>query len=99
MKLCVPVRVVNGLESCIEPHLPNAEHLLIIDTETRELQHVSLRDQPAASQKSDRPGKPRRKVQVMHHRKHAATCAGKVMGQLHHLQLVADIQRGHGLIA
>lgn len=47
MKLCVPVRVANGLESCIEPHLPNAEHLLIIDTETRELQHVSLRDQPA----------------------------------------------------
>ena len=46
MKLCVPVRVANGLESCIEPHLPNAEHLLIIDTETRELQHVSLRDQP-----------------------------------------------------
>ncbi len=47
MKLCVPVRVANGLESCIEPHLPNAEHLLIIDTETRELQHVSLRDRPA----------------------------------------------------
>ena len=47
MKLCVPVRVANGLESCIEPHLPNAEHLLILDTETRELQHVSLRDQPA----------------------------------------------------
>ena len=44
MKLCVPVRVANGLESCIEPHLPNAEHLLILDTETRELQHVSLRD-------------------------------------------------------
>ena len=45
MKLCVPVRAPNGLESCIEPHLPNAEHLLFFDTETRELEHVSLRDQ------------------------------------------------------
>ena len=44
MKLCVPVRVPNGLDSCIEPHLPNAEHLVIFDTETREIQHVSLRD-------------------------------------------------------
>ncbi len=54
MKLCVPVRVANGLESCIEPHLPNAEHLLIIDTETRELQHVSLRDQPAGEGEAHR---------------------------------------------
>jgi len=44
MKLCVPVRVPNGLESCIEPHLPNAEHLVLFDTETREIQHVALRE-------------------------------------------------------
>ena len=48
MKLCVPVRVPNGLDSCIEPHLPNAEHLFIFDTETREIQHVSLRDPEGA---------------------------------------------------
>lgn len=47
MKLCVPVRVPNGLESCIEPHLPNAEHLLLFDTETREVQHVALSGLPA----------------------------------------------------
>lgn len=46
MKLCVPVRVPNGLESCIEPHLPNAEHLVLFDTETREIQHVALRELP-----------------------------------------------------
>ncbi len=54
MKLCVPVRMANGLESCIEPHLPNAEHLLIIDTDTRELQHVSLRDRPAGEGEAPR---------------------------------------------
>ena len=46
--------MANGLESCIEPHLPNAEHLLIIDTETRELQHVSLRDRPAGEGEAPR---------------------------------------------
>ena len=54
MKLCVPVRMANGLESCIEPHLPNAEHLLIIDTETRELQHVALRDRQAGEGEAPR---------------------------------------------
>lgn len=47
MKLCVPVRVPNGLDSCIEPHLPNAEHLLLLDTETRDVQHVALREHQA----------------------------------------------------
>jgi predicted Fe-Mo cluster-binding NifX family protein len=42
MRLCVPVRVPNGLESCIEPHLPNAEHLLFFDTDTRDIRHVAL---------------------------------------------------------
>lgn len=42
MKICVPVRVPNGLESCIEPHLPNAEHLLFFDTETRAIDHYVL---------------------------------------------------------
>ena len=44
MKLCIPVRIPNGLDSCIEPHLPHAEHLLFFDTETRQCEHVSLRD-------------------------------------------------------
>ncbi len=50
MKLCIPVRVPNGLDSCIEPHLPHAEHLLFFDTETRLCEHVSLRDQNAETQ-------------------------------------------------
>jgi predicted Fe-Mo cluster-binding NifX family protein len=44
MKLCVPVRFPAGLESCVEPHLPDAEHLLFFDTDTREIQHVDLRE-------------------------------------------------------
>ena len=50
MKLCIPVRVANGLESCLEPHLPNAEHLLFFDTETRDLVHVSLREREAGGE-------------------------------------------------
>jgi len=49
MKICVPVRVPNGLESCIEPHLPNAEHLLFFDTETRAIEHLALREYQAAA--------------------------------------------------
>ena len=45
MKLCVPVRVPNGLNSCVEPHLPNAEFLLFFDTKTREFEHVFLKEQ------------------------------------------------------
>ncbi|MDR3298577.1 MAG: hypothetical protein LBU43_00880 [Candidatus Accumulibacter sp.] len=44
MKLCVPVRVPGGIESCVEPHLPHAEHLLFFDTETRAIRHVALRE-------------------------------------------------------
>ncbi len=47
MKICVPVRIPNGLESCIEPHLPNAEHLLFFDTETRAIEHLALREYQA----------------------------------------------------
>ncbi|MDR1934488.1 MAG: hypothetical protein LBS49_02695 [Candidatus Accumulibacter sp.] len=50
MKLCVPVRVPAGLESCVEPHLPHAEHLLFFDTDTRDIRHVALREhQPDAA--------------------------------------------------
>ena len=45
MKLCVPVRAPNGLDSCIEPHLPNAEFLLFFDTGTREFELICLREQ------------------------------------------------------
>jgi predicted Fe-Mo cluster-binding NifX family protein len=44
MKLCVPVRVPIGLDSCVEPYLPHAEHLLIFDTDTRDIRHVALRE-------------------------------------------------------
>jgi predicted Fe-Mo cluster-binding NifX family protein len=44
MKLCIPVSRAEGLESVIEPHLPDAEHLLFFDTDTRLHEHVSLRD-------------------------------------------------------
>jgi predicted Fe-Mo cluster-binding NifX family protein len=44
MKLCIPVRAPNGLDSRVEPHLPDAEHLLFFDTGTREIQYVALRE-------------------------------------------------------
>jgi predicted Fe-Mo cluster-binding NifX family protein len=44
MILCVPVRFPNGLASCVEPHLPNAGHLLFFDVETRAVRHVDLRE-------------------------------------------------------
>lgn len=49
MKLCIPVREPNGLESLIEPHLPDAEHLLFFDTETRQFEQVALREQQAGA--------------------------------------------------
>lgn len=42
MRLCIPVSHDEGLESVIEPHLPNAEYFLFFDTETRQYDHVSL---------------------------------------------------------
>jgi predicted Fe-Mo cluster-binding NifX family protein len=44
MRLCVPICFPNGLESRVEPHLPDAEHLLLFDTETRGVRHVALRE-------------------------------------------------------
>ena len=54
MKLCIPVRAPQGLESCIEPYLPRAEHLLFFDTGTRELWHVALREHLDAAAKPPR---------------------------------------------
>ena len=45
MKLCIPVCFPNGLESVIEPHLPEPEHILLYDIDTRQYEQVSLRDQ------------------------------------------------------
>ena len=45
MKLCIPVAAPNGLASMIEPHLPQAEHLLFFDTELRTFLEISLREQ------------------------------------------------------
>ncbi|MDR2787419.1 MAG: hypothetical protein LBD06_03490 [Candidatus Accumulibacter sp.] len=53
MKLCVPVRFPAGIESCVEPHLPNAEHLLFFDTDTREIRHVALREHPGEAPRFD----------------------------------------------
>lgn len=46
----------------------------------------------------DLMGKHRAQVQVMHHRHHTAACAGKVAGDLHDSQLVADVQARHGFV-
>jgi predicted Fe-Mo cluster-binding NifX family protein len=54
MKLCIPIRAPNGLESCIEPYLPCAEHLLFFDTRTREFWHVALREHLDAAADSPR---------------------------------------------
>lgn len=51
MKLCVPIQALDGLDSAVEAHLPAAEYLLFFDTETREVEQVSLAD--------DAPGKKR----------------------------------------
>jgi predicted Fe-Mo cluster-binding NifX family protein len=50
MRLCIPVRVPEGLESCVEPHLPDAEHLLLFDIGTREIRHVALREWSEANE-------------------------------------------------
>ena len=42
MKLCIPVVAPNGLASAIEPHLPQAAHLLFFDTELRSCQAYSM---------------------------------------------------------
>lgn len=50
MKLCIPVLAPNGLDSEIQPHLPDAEHLFFFDTETRDFQEISLRQQNPETQ-------------------------------------------------
>jgi predicted Fe-Mo cluster-binding NifX family protein len=47
MKLCIPVSSPEGFDSVIEPHLPNAEHLVFFDTESRSFESVCLREQSA----------------------------------------------------
>jgi len=49
MKLCIPVCEPKGLDSLIQPHLPDAEHLLFYDVDTREYEHVSLCEQDAGA--------------------------------------------------
>jgi predicted Fe-Mo cluster-binding NifX family protein len=44
MKLCIPVKLPEGLESHLEPHLPHAAYLAFFDTESRSLDSVSLRE-------------------------------------------------------
>ena len=52
MKLCIPVCHPNGLESVIEPHLPDAEHILLFDMDTRKYEQVSLRNQEEGASRS-----------------------------------------------
>lgn len=42
MKLCLPIHAPDGLDSLLEPYLPNAEHLLVFDTATRAFEQISL---------------------------------------------------------
>lgn len=44
MKLCIPVKLPEGLESHLEPHLPHAAYLVFFDTESRSIDSVSLRE-------------------------------------------------------
>lgn len=44
MKLCIPVKSRDGLDSQIEPHLPHAAFLAFFDTESRSVSAVSLRE-------------------------------------------------------
>lgn len=45
MKLCIPSVEANGLESAVEPHFPNASHLVIFDTETRQHSMISVHEE------------------------------------------------------
>lgn len=42
MKLCIPSREANGLESATEPHFPSASHLIVFDTESRQDTVISV---------------------------------------------------------
>ena len=42
MKICIPVRSPEGLASAVEPHLPEAEHVLIFDLVSREYEEINL---------------------------------------------------------
>ena len=50
MKLCIPVKFPEGLDSQIEPHLPQAAFLAFFDTETRSVDAVSLREPKAGDE-------------------------------------------------
>ena len=42
MKLCIPCSEANGLESSLEPHFPQASHLMVFDTDTRQHSFISV---------------------------------------------------------
>lgn len=50
MKLCIPVKFPDGLDSHIEPHLPHAAYLTFFDTETRSVNAISLREPQAGDE-------------------------------------------------
>jgi len=45
MKLCIPAQEANGLQSATETHFPNASHLIIFDTETRNLATITVHEE------------------------------------------------------
>lgn len=45
MKLCIPAREANGLQSATEAHFPNASHLVIFDTETRAVTTIPVHEE------------------------------------------------------
>jgi len=49
MKLCIPVTSPEGLESLIAPDLPDAEHLLFFDTDTRSCRTLALSAEEAGA--------------------------------------------------
>ncbi len=49
MKICIPVTSPEGLESAVEPHLPDAAHILIFDLLTRQYEQIDLAAQNPAS--------------------------------------------------
>ncbi len=50
MKVCIPVRSPDGLQSSIEPRLQDAEHLLFVDMESRRCEHIALGDPQGAGE-------------------------------------------------
>lgn len=50
MKLCIPVKSNTGLQADVEPHLPDAETLLVFDTDSRTYHYLDVSNSKASEE-------------------------------------------------